>query len=105
MNNSEIRDLSSEELSEAISEAEVRAQKLKFAHAVSPIENPAQIKSARKHIARLKTELTVRLVAEVKEKAQGKELESNAQLLEFMNSNSFIAPVGKVQLKRILSKQ
>ena len=41
--------------------SEIRAlsvmQKLKFAHAISPIENPMKIKETRKLIARLETEL------------------------------------------------
>jgi large subunit ribosomal protein L29 len=32
-------------------------QKLKFAHAISPIENPMKIRATRRLIARLNTEL------------------------------------------------
>ena len=55
MKNSEIRALTVEELNQKlISEKEVM-QKLKFAHAISPIENPMKIKGTRKLIARLET--------------------------------------------------
>ena len=37
---------------------------LKMTHAISPIENPMQIKNLRKTIARINTELTARLVQE-----------------------------------------
>ena len=40
--------------------------KLKMHHAVSAIENPNRIKEYRKTIARLKTELRARELAEVK---------------------------------------
>ncbi|MEO1547996.1 MAG: 50S ribosomal protein L29, partial [Bacteroidota bacterium] len=35
---------------------------LKMAHAVTPLENPMQIRSARRTVARLATELTKREV-------------------------------------------
>ena len=35
-------------------------QKLKFAHAISPLENPSQLNQQRKIIARLGTELRAR---------------------------------------------
>ena len=37
---------------------------MKMTHAISPIENPMQIKSLRKTIARINTELTVRSIQE-----------------------------------------
>ena len=55
MKNSEIRALSKEELIQKIKGEKEGLQKLKFAHAVSPIENPNKIKEARKLVARLMT--------------------------------------------------
>lgn len=49
--------LNEADLSARIKEDEVRLQKLKFAHATSPLENPVSIKSLRRDIARLKTVL------------------------------------------------
>jgi large subunit ribosomal protein L29 len=43
---------------------------LKFAHAVSAIENPLRIKAARKLIARLNTELSARKNAETKQASE-----------------------------------
>ncbi|MCB0495707.1 MAG: 50S ribosomal protein L29 [Cyclobacteriaceae bacterium] len=60
MKNSEIKALSVEEIKQKlVSEREVM-QKLKFAHAISPIENPMKIKETRKLIARLETALTAK---------------------------------------------
>jgi len=57
MKNSEIKALTVEEVKQKlVSEREVM-QKLKFAHAISPIENPMKIKDTRKLIARLETAL------------------------------------------------
>ena len=60
MKNQEIRDLSADQLKEQIAQERERLLRLKFAHAVSPIENPLRIRAARKQIARLLTELTVK---------------------------------------------
>lgn len=52
-----IKDLSEAELNARISEDQQRLKKLEFAHAISPLENPMSIRSLRKDIARLTTEL------------------------------------------------
>jgi len=67
MKNSEILELSTEELVARIGEERVNLTKLKFAHAVSAIENPIRITRVRKDIARLNTELTKRKAAAVSE--------------------------------------
>lgn len=60
MKNSEIRDLSTEELHEKLGEERANLVKQKFTHAVSAIENPNVIKNTRKVIARIITELNTR---------------------------------------------
>jgi len=57
MKNSEIRALSVEELVQKIALEKEAMQKLKFAHAISPIENPMKLRGTRKLIARLETAL------------------------------------------------
>ena len=52
-----LREMSETDLKSRIEEDELRIKKLKFAHAVSPLENPMNIKGVRKDLARLKTEL------------------------------------------------
>jgi large subunit ribosomal protein L29 len=49
--------MSDEDLKSRIVEDELRLKKLKFAHAVSPLENPMSIRDVRKDLARAKTEL------------------------------------------------
>lgn len=58
MNNKEIQALSADQLKEQIAQEKERMLRLKFAHAISPIENPLRIRSSRKQIARLLTELS-----------------------------------------------
>ena len=65
MKYSEVTELSTEELVARIGEEKANLTKLKFAHAVSAIENPLRINKVRKDIARLNTELTNRKAAEV----------------------------------------
>ena len=52
-----LKDMSDEELKARIQEDELRLKKLEFAHAISPLENPMSIRSLRKDVARLTTEL------------------------------------------------
>ena len=68
MKNSEILELATEELAAKLSEERANLTKLKFAHAVSAIENPSRITKVRKEIARLNTELTKRKAASASEK-------------------------------------
>ncbi len=63
MKNSEIQALSLEELQERIKTELSTGQSLRFAHAISPLENPLRIQQSRKLIARLKTELRKRELA------------------------------------------
>jgi large subunit ribosomal protein L29 len=69
MKNSEILELSTEEIVARIGEERANLTKLKFAHTVSAIENPTRITKVRKDVARLNTELTKRKAEEAKSKA------------------------------------
>ncbi|QIL75960.1 50S ribosomal protein L29 [Hymenobacter sp. HDW8] len=60
MKNADIRTLSVEELKNQIKTEQTSGQSLRFAHAISPLENPIRLKHSRKNVARLKTELTRR---------------------------------------------
>ena len=60
MNQREVLKLSNEELKEQLVEQKMKYNELKMAHAVSPLENPIQIRFLRKSIARIATELTNR---------------------------------------------
>lgn len=52
-----LKEMTEEDLQNRIAEDELRIKKLKFAHSVSPLENPMVIRGVRKDVARLKTEL------------------------------------------------
>jgi large subunit ribosomal protein L29 len=52
-----IRELSTAELIERLDEERKQLTKLKLNHAVSPLENPNKIKTYRRTIARMVTEL------------------------------------------------
>ena len=60
MKQTEIKDLTIEELKGKIAEETQVLSKLVFGHTVSKIENPLQIRITRRGIARLKTELSKR---------------------------------------------
>jgi large subunit ribosomal protein L29 len=52
-----LKTMTETDLQARIREDELRIKKLKFAHAVSPLENPMSIRDVRKDLARTKTEL------------------------------------------------
>lgn len=52
----ELHTLSDQDITSRIAEDQLRLKKLKFSHAVTPVENPLTIRELRKEIARLKTE-------------------------------------------------
>ena len=52
-----LKGLNEADLKAKIAEDELRMKKLSFAHAISPLENPQNIRSLRRDIARLKTAL------------------------------------------------
>ncbi len=57
-----IRELTTSEILERLDEEKKQLIKLKLNHAVSPLENPNKIKTYRKTIARLQTELRTRVL-------------------------------------------
>lgn len=61
--NKSLTGLTKEDLKARIQEDELRLKKLSFAHAITPLENPMSIRSVRKDLARLKTELKKRETA------------------------------------------
>jgi large subunit ribosomal protein L29 len=55
--NKNLKDLNVTDLKARIQEDQLRLKRLEFAHAISPLENPMNIRGLRRDIARLKTEL------------------------------------------------
>ena len=64
MKQKEVKELSIAELNEKLVSFKKELSDLKMTHAISPIENPKQIKNLRRTIARINTELTVRSIQE-----------------------------------------
>lgn len=64
MKSSEIKELSVADLKEKIEELTEQQNKLTLAHSVTQLENPLQLRANRKVIARLRTELRGREIAE-----------------------------------------
>lgn len=58
--NKSLNELNNEDLKARIGDEEVRLKKLTFAHAITPLENPMSIRSLRKDLSRMKTELKKR---------------------------------------------
>ncbi|MGL1887728.1 MAG: 50S ribosomal protein L29 [Reichenbachiella sp.] len=64
MKNSEIKGLSLEELISKLAAEQEALAKLKFAHAITPIENPMRLRDAKKFVARLNTEIRAKQLAQ-----------------------------------------
>ncbi|WP_024740614.1 50S ribosomal protein L29 [Tenacibaculum maritimum] len=60
MKQSEIKELSIADLQEQLVALKKKYTDLKMAHAITPLENPLQLKSLRRSVARIATELTKR---------------------------------------------
>ena len=58
MKTAEIKDMSVQDLQERIAAEKARLATLKVQHAVSPVENPSEIKKTRRDIARMLTILS-----------------------------------------------
>ena len=55
--NKSLKDMNVQDLQAKIQEDQLRLKKLEFAHAISPLENPMNIRALRRDIARIQTEL------------------------------------------------
>ncbi len=55
-----MKSMTEQELIDYINSESESLRRLKFAHAVSAIENPMRIRATRRYIAQLKTELNAR---------------------------------------------
>ena len=60
MKAAEIRELSSAELAEKLSDLKSELFNLRFQHAINQLENPLRIKAVKKDIARIKTVIKAR---------------------------------------------
>ena len=58
MKTAEIKDMSVQDLQERIAAEKARLATMKVQHAVSPVENPSEIKKTRRDIARMLTLLS-----------------------------------------------
>lgn len=64
MKPAEIRELTLDEIAERIEAERDKLHRMQMAHAVSPLENPMQLRATKRNIARMLTILTERRVQE-----------------------------------------
>ena len=60
MKSTELKELNAKELAERMEAQKELLERLKMNHAISPLDNPMQIRDVRKDIARMATELRQR---------------------------------------------
>ena len=66
MKKADLSQLSTNDLQEKLKEEITSLDKMKFTHAISPVESPARITHSRKNVARMMTEARKRELAETK---------------------------------------
>ena len=74
MKTAEIKELTTQEIQERLASEKEALVRMKLNHSISPLDNPLQIKAARRNIARLATELRAR---EINKKKTTKTMERN----------------------------
>lgn len=62
----DLNQLSNEDLNQRLHDDSERLTKLRFNHAVNPLDNPIQLRYIRREIARIKTEIRKRELASAK---------------------------------------
>ena len=60
MKTSELKNLTTEELQGRIAETKAKLESLEFNHAIAPLDNPMVIRTTRRDVARMLTELNNR---------------------------------------------
>ncbi|MBO5579949.1 MAG: 50S ribosomal protein L29 [Prevotella sp.] len=60
MKSKELKELETKDLAEKLETEVAKYNQMKLNHAITPMENPSQIKATRRDIARMKTELRQR---------------------------------------------
>ncbi len=60
LNHEDVKQFVTEDLAAKITEEKAELKKLKFNHAVTPLDNPVGIQAKRRNVARLLTELNAR---------------------------------------------
>ena len=60
MKTKELKELETKDLAERMEAEVAKYNQMKLNHSIAPLENPSQIKAARRDIARMKTELRQR---------------------------------------------
>ena len=60
MKSKELKEIETKDLAERLEAEVAKYNQMKLNHAITPMENPSQIKAARRDIARMKTELRAR---------------------------------------------
>jgi large subunit ribosomal protein L29 len=64
MKTEDLKGLSVEQLTERLAAERSTSRNLRFAHAISPLENPMRIRQSRRTVAKLMTELQSRTVSQ-----------------------------------------
>jgi len=71
-NKLELNGLNDEQLQEELQNAEKHYSSMRYTHYTTPLQNNNELKHARRNIARIKTEIRAREIAQLEEKGEVK---------------------------------
>jgi len=75
----ELQEFSDTDLHNELAETQKQYQKLKFDHAIKGLDNPLTLKEVRRDVARLKTEVSRRSLAELDDNGKAKRSKKRAR--------------------------
>ncbi len=99
----EFRALSVKELNDTIDATQRELQRLKFAHAVSPLENPRRITVLRKEIATMKTILNEKVAAGLSEKISSGEI-TPENVYQYLGQEEYPIGLRKSRIKSLFAQ-
>lgn len=99
----EYRNLSIKELSDSVEATEKELQRLKFAHAVSPLENPRRITHLRRTVATMKTVLNEKVTTELSEKISAGEV-TTENIYSFLGKGEYPITLRKSRIKSLFAQ-
>lgn len=101
MKQSEIIELSTDELQEKLGSSKKSYNDLKMAHAITPLEVPMQLRALRRDVARLATELTKRELQSLQSEVKMEKRNLRKERIGVVSSNKMEKSIVVAEVKKV----
>lgn len=101
MKQSEIIELSTDELQERLESSKKSYIDLKMAHAITPLEVPMQLRAIRRDVARLSTELTKRELQSLQSEVKMEKRNLRKERIGVVSSNKMEKSIVVAEVKKV----